>query len=161
MERVVYGAISEKEEDCITYMKKCFSAINDRQKDCNWLITDFDGYPQNSKIADEFNREYSWISGEKLTKMIELEDFPWVWAVLSGFNKDIKLEDVLKYELPYANGNPDFWKKPISLQNPLASIEIVPWDGMFTLIFSTEKKVVDDFKKAFPLSENIEDYIDK
>ena len=157
MKRAVYGAINEKGEKFYTYMKKVFSAINDRQKDYNWLITNFEGYPNNTEIAEKLNKEYTWLSGDELTKIVETEDFQWIWAVLSGFDKNISLEDVLKYDLPYADGYTGFWERPITIQNPLASIEIVPWDSSLTLIFSTDCEIVEDFKKAFPYSENIED----
>jgi hypothetical protein len=35
---VVYGAINEKGEKYYTYLKKVFDAIDNKQKDYNWLI---------------------------------------------------------------------------------------------------------------------------
>ena len=93
--------------------------------------------------------------------MVNLEDFQWIWAVLSGFDKSIELSEILKYDLPYANGYSGFWKNPLTLQHPLSKIEIVPWDGVLTLILSEKKEIVDSFISCFPNSENLKDYNDK
>jgi len=80
---------------------------------------------------------------------------------LSGFEKNIDLEEVLKFPLPDAQEYEGFWKNPVSIQHPLASIEIVPWDSTLTLVISKENKIVSDFKKHYPLSEDLASYISK
>jgi hypothetical protein len=130
----MYGAILEKGEDYYTYLYKVFSGINMVQKNYNWLITDIVSYPKIKEYEDLFSKEYCWISGEQLTKILEKEDFQWIWGVLSGFDKNIDIKEVLNYSLPYADGYEGFWKNPLSLQHPLASLEIVAWDSSSTLI---------------------------
>ena len=44
---MVYGAINEKGEKYYTYLKKVFDAIDNKQKEYNWLITDCECYPNN------------------------------------------------------------------------------------------------------------------
>ena len=158
---VVYGAINENGEKYYTYLKKVFDAIDNKQKEYNWLITDCECYPDNQKIKELLNKEYCWLSGEELTEMVNQEDFQWIWAVLSGFDKSIELSEVLKYDLPYADGYEGFWNKPLTLQHPLAKIEIVPWDSSLTLILSNDKELVSSFMRCFSYSEKLEDYIDK
>ena len=158
---MVYGAINQKGEKYYTYMKKVFDAIGNKQKDYNWLITDCECYPDDKKIRELLNKEYCWISGDELTRIVQKKDFQWIWAVLSGFEKDVELSDVLKYDLPYANGYEGFWEKPLTFQHPLAKIEIVPWDSALTLIFSDDKEIVDSFINYFPYGESLEDYIDR
>lgn len=152
---MVYGAIIEQGEKYYTDLGKVFRAIENEQINYNWLITDCVCYPQNAEIDNLLVKEYCWLTGEKLTEIVEQEPFQWIWAVLSGFAKDIPLSEVLKYPLPYADGYEGFWKNPISMQNPLASIEIVPWDSSLALIFSDKKSMIDNFMKGFPLSENL------
>ena len=89
LRRKVYGAVSIEDENYYTYLKKVFDAIGNKQKEYNWLITDCVCYPDNPKTADMFRKEYCWINGEKLTELIEKEDFQWIWAVLSAFDKSI------------------------------------------------------------------------
>ena len=155
---MVYGAILERGEKYYTYLRKVFEAIVNKQNEYNWLITDCVCYPQTQSIDEKLSHEYCWLSGNELTSVVENEDFQWIWAVLSGFRKDITLANILEFPLPYADGYTGFWKNPVSIQHPLASIEIVPWDSSLTLVISNQKDLVDSFIKAFPLSEDLSLY---
>ena len=151
----VYGAILEKGESWYTYMGKIFRAIGDAQKNYNWLISDADCFPMTPEFSELLARESCWLTGEALTAMVEREDFQWIWGVLSGFPKGIPEEQVRQYPLPSADGHPGFWHNPLSLQHPLAEIEIVPWDSSLTLLLSRKKEIVEDFRAFFPLSEDL------
>ena len=157
---MVYGAINAKGEKYYTYLKKLFDAIGNRQTEYNWLITDCTCYPESPKTDAMLRKDYCWITGEELTELVTQEDFQWIWAVLSGFDKSVKLSEVLKYDLPYAEDYNGFWSKPISMQHPWAKIEIVPWDSSMTMIFSDDKGIIDSFKAAYPFSEDFEEYLE-
>lgn len=156
------GAILEKGEDYFTYMKSVFNGIKHAQKNYNWLITDLqDGMPSEFETCELYDfgmGAYTWITGEKLTELVEKDDFQWVWAVLSGFPKCVSKNQVLQYEMPYADGYPGFWKNPISIQHPLAVTEIVAWDASSVLVISEGDKIVEDFLEFFPLAEDLELY---
>ena len=49
----------------------------------------------------------------------------------------------------------------MTMQHPLAEIEIVPWDSSLTLIFSRSKDIIDDVMRNHPQSEKLEDYINR
>lgn len=154
---MAYGAINQKGERWYTQMGKIFDAIKDNQMNYNWLITDIDCVPQ--KIEDCCNgKDFCWLSGEKLTQVVREDDGQWVWAVLSGFDKRVALTEVLKYPRPYADGYRGFWTNPISIQHPLATVEIVPWDSSLTLFFSKQESLVRDFLDFFPFSEELSIY---
>lgn len=155
---MVYGAILNKGENGYTLLQKVFNAIGGIQKEYNFLITDCECCPQTQSFEKMLSADYCWLSGDELTSMVESEDFQWIWAVLSGFKKDIPLEKVLEYPLPFAVEHTGFWEKPISIQHPLASIEIVPLDSSATILISDQKDIVDRFRKAFPLSEDLATY---
>ena len=152
------GAILEKGEKFYTYLSKVFSAINNAQKDYDWLITDCECYPQSTEFEELLSKEYCWLSGEELSQMVELEDFQWIWAVLSGFKKDIPLTEILKYELPFIERYEGYWNNPFTLQHPLSSVEIVPIDSSLVLLLSEDDKTIEAFRSAFPLSEDLETY---
>lgn len=149
------SAILDKGEDFYTYMGKVFPAIDDEQLNYNWLITDCDCYPHDEKLYELFSQEYVWISGEDLTVIIQSNDFQFIWGVFSGFTKDISLEEVLKYKLPYADGNKEFWVDSVVIQHPFADIEIVAWDSSLTLFISKKDRLVQKFRQGFPLSEDL------
>ena len=58
--------------------------------------------------------------------MLEKIDFQWIWGVFSAIPKQYSEEEMLGYELPYADGNSDIYKDDsFIIQHPLADIEIV------------------------------------
>lgn len=159
---MIKGAILDKGEDGYTYFKKIFKALNNFQKDYNWLITDCEASPKRwgheIRIHQSKHGEYAWISGEELTGIIKKDDFQWVWAVLSGFDKSCSKDDVLNYEFPAADGYGGFWEEKPSIQHPLARIELVAWDSDLTLFISKDEDLVNRFRNAFPLSRDLEEY---
>lgn len=76
-------------------------------------------------------------------------------TVLTIYKKNISKEKILEYDLPHADGYKGFWENSLSIQHPLASIELVEWDSSEALIFSDNKEIIDSFRKAFPLSEDL------
>ena len=153
------GIILDKGERFFTYLGSVFSAIGNAQLSYNWLITACECYPQTDSFYKLFhNNEHCFLSGEELTAIVEAEDFQWIWAVLSGFDKSIPLEEILKYELPWADGYTGFWQNPVTIQHPLADVEIAPWDSSLVLIISKNDKIIADFKNVFHLSEDLAEY---
>lgn len=151
------GAILIKEIFFYTYMDKVFTSMEDEQMHYNWLITNYEcnDYP-DSKIP--FNQDYVWISGEELTEIVTSNKIQFIWGVFSGFKKDVLLSDVLKYSLPYADGNPNFWTKDFNIQHPLAEVEIVPWDSTLVLLISKRDCITETFMKNLPLAEDLMAY---
>ena len=152
---IIKGAILEKGEAYYTYMGKIFRAINNKQMNYNWLITDCECYPRSLEYSRLFGQEYFFISGNELTEIINDEDFQFVWGVFSGFNPDIKLDDILKYDLPYADGYEGFWINNVDIQHPLAEVEMVAWDSSFTMMISRDNQIVEDFLSYFSLAEEL------
>ena len=98
------------------------------------------------------------MTGDELTDICKNEDFQWIWGVFSGFHKSVDKEDVLKDKLPQADGYTGFWKNPISIQHPLAEIEIVAWDSSLTIIISKNDNIIEKFMKRNILAEDLEEY---
>lgn len=151
---MVYGAMDRRNHKFYTYLSKVFDAIHNEQKNYNWLITDCECYPQNKELENLFGQEYCWLSGEELSNIIEQEDFQWIWAVLCGFEKEISLEEVLKYPLPSRDYN-RYYENPVAFQHPLSSIEIVPCDSSWTLIISKRIDIIEHYLSAYPNTESL------
>ena len=149
------SSILEKGEHYYTHMHKVFQVIENEQLKYNWLITNFECYPQDEEYAGLFSEEYVWISGNRLTEIIQKEDFQFIWGVLSGFSKDVTLEEILKYDFPLADEYEGFWMDDVKIQHPLADIEIVAWDSSLTLFISKDDSLFNKFRKGFPLSEDL------
>ena len=171
---MVYGVIDRDSCRWYTYLKAVFEAIDNKQLEYNWLITATDIVAHSDRL-DALNTSVRWqykngksiavpapdyyfLSGEELTRIITLDDSQWIWGVLSGFEKNIPLDEILRYPLPEAEGYKDFWKNPPSIQHPLASVEIVLWDSSLVLLFSKNKEIIDSFRLAFPRSQNLSEF---
>jgi hypothetical protein len=151
----VKSAILQKGEHFYTHMGKIFKAIENGQLKYNWLITDFECYPLDKSINEIFTPEYVWLTGEQLTEIIRKEDFQFIWGVFSGFPSEVTLEEVLKFDLPFADGYKGFWVDEVGIQHPLAQIEIVAWDSSLTLLISRDDSLVQKFRNNLPLSEDL------
>ena len=152
------GIILNKGEEYYTQLKLFFKAIDNIQENYNWLITDYECYPENEKYAKIFNGNPVWISGKELTKMMINEDFQWIWGVLSGFEKNISKDEVFRHASPIANGYEGFWSNSISIQHLLADLEIVAWDSSLTLFISKEDKIVEKLRTHLVLAEDLQKY---
>ena len=155
---MIYGLIDRKNQKVYTYMRVVFKAIGNAQENYNWLITDCECYPKSTEIAQMFDQEYCWLSGKELSHIAAQEDFQWIWGILCGFEKDIPLEEVLKYPLPLARDYDGYYHNPVSLQHPLSSVEIVPFDSSWTLIVSKDKMIVDRYLSCYPKAEDLSQF---
>lgn len=152
---MIYGIIDRKNHKSYTGMSSVFQAIDNAQKQYNWLITDCECYPEDEKIQQLLDQEYCWISGDELSAVVDQEDFQWIWGCLCGFSKDITIDDILKYPLPSSQDYDGYYQNPISLQHPLSSVEIVPCDSSWTLIISKDKAIIDSYLKSNPKCEEL------
>lgn len=152
---MTYGIIDRKNHKYYTYMSKVFQAMDHAQLQYNWLITDCVCYPKNKEIEKLFDQEYFWLTGDELSGIIEQEDFQWIWGCLCGFQKEITIEDVLKYPLPSVEDYNGYYQNPVSLQHPLSTVEIVPCDSSWTLIISKNKAIMDSYLKRNPKCEEL------
>lgn len=144
--------ISEKEEKYYTHMLKVLNSIGGRNLEYNWLITDIEAYPQDDGELDKLisENDYLFLSTDELITMLEKKDFQWIWAVFSAIPKEYTKEEVLKYELPFADGNYDIYKENIFvIQHSLADIEIVAEDSSSVFIVAKDDEIANKFKEVY------------
>ena len=170
---MVYGVIDKESRPWYTSLGDVFAAIDNRQNDYRWLITDTEilARGEGAEVLDTGvhwqveNGEpiavpaprYHVLSGEELSAIVSRDDAQWIWGVLSGFEKKVSLEDILKAPLP-ETGYEGYWTDPPSMQHPLSSIEIVPFDSSLVLLLSKRKEIVDSFRAAFPLCQDLREF---
>ena len=154
---MVYGVIDGNSHRFYTYLQNVFPAIRNAQRSYNWLVTDCFCNVSNP-IQEEIDRQgYCWLSGEDLTRFAQQDQTQWIGAVFSGFEKDIPLSEILKYPLPEWE-HPGFWYNPLTLQHPLATVELVPWDSAYTLLLSKNRQLIGDYRQAYPKSQDLAAY---
>ena len=152
------GIILDKGQTNFTHLKEFFVKLGDFQNEYNWLITNCECYPEEKKYYDMLVEGNCWLSGEQLTELVVSEDPQWIWGVLSGFKKNVTEEEVRRYDEPWADGYGGFWENPVSIQHPLADIELVSWDGSLFLAISKNDDLIQKYKEEFPMSEDLEEY---
>lgn len=150
--------ISVGDKSGYTMMLKVINAIGGRNLNYNWLITDIEAYPQKGlgEIDDELysylnENDYVFISNSDLLDILEKNDFQWIWGVFSAIPVNYSKEEVLKYDLPFAEDNGDIYlDNNFVIQHPLAEIEIVAFDSSCMHIVSKDKDICDCLKLVYP-----------
>lgn len=152
------GIVIDRGERYYTFLQKLFESMNHVQRNYNWLITSHECWPKNEAYAEILSAEFCWMTGDQLTEMISQEDFQWIWGVLSAFPKEIAKEMALEYELPEAEGCRGIWQNPVTIQHPLAEIEIVAWDSKLTVVISKDDRIIDLLREQYVLAKDLQKY---
>lgn len=157
---MAYGVIDKRSRCYYTYLADIFSALNDKQKDYNWLITDCEIAAHSDELDKLNSGKYHFIDGDELTHLVEKDNSQWIWGVLCGFDKNISLDTILEYKIPSLE-NPALWEKEIKMLHPRSSIDIIPFDSSFVIIQSATKDIIELIGKSFPECEDLQVYNSK
>lgn len=156
----VFGAILEKGESFYTDLSRVVRGIGGFPAGYHWLIT-------NAELNIDvpiFDRAYLWWSGEELSRFQKQFEPQWIWGMICGFPAGVSLEEVLRSPLPRCSNEGDaemYFNNPIGMQHPLSEIEIFAYDSSAVYLLSRRKEIVQRFRSAFPLSEDLETWNDR
>ena len=157
----MYGRILAGGGRFYTYLGPLFAAIGQRQEQYNWLITDFEGRISSGRVCQlnhwNLTEGHAWIDGGTLTRLAGQGNAQWSWGVFSGFDRSVTLKQALEYDLPWADGNPGFWKNPSRSAPPGADGDRGLGNAS-TILISRDQKAVLQFAAAFPDSMDLERY---
>lgn len=131
-----------------TDMGLVLKSFKGKENEYNWLISNFE---LNQYPEDIFNRDFIWISGDELSDKLDKNDIQFIWAVFSGFKKDIIINLNEVEEFP----KPMFDEKSLSIQHPQAQVEIICFDSTFTLLKTKDEEVSKRFKEFFNEAEDL------
>ena len=140
-----------------TKLKLIFDSLEGKAKDFNWLITSHEVYTDNEVL----NKDFIFISGEELSKIVKEDDIQFIWGIISGFPKetDVNLED-LKI-VPNFDGEWRYSKENLLPQHPLATIEIVCVDSSYTIIISKDRDLSNRILRRYPKAEDLNEFNNK
>ena len=155
---IMKGTLINSDAQAHTYLRDIFDTINVDYHKYNWLISYPECYPAEDSFSDLFKKDYCIITGEDLFELVQKEDPQWIWGVLSAIPKRYSSAEIMKYALPTADGNETLWHNPITMQNPLAEIEIVAWDSSLTIVKSICDDIIDIITKKQPHAVDLEQY---
>lgn len=145
----------------LTDLRLVFEAFGGRQREFNWLITDLElnHYPPGLPYgSDDRSLDARWLSGAELSQIVEENDIQFIWGVLSGFRVGVAIDVATLSTYPYADGNRALWEPTVSIQHPLAEVEIVCWDSTATLLLSRDDDLTERFRRFFPEAVDLNEY---
>jgi len=144
-----------------TDLRLVFEAFGGRQREFDWLLTDLElnRYPPGLAYRPESrSSDARWLSGTELSEIVNTQDIQFIWGVLSGFPPGIAVDAVKRDTYPYADGNRALWAPNVSIQHPLAEVEIVCWDSSATLLLSRDDDLTGRFRRFFPEAVDLNEH---
>ncbi len=146
------GFLVRKGEKYYTYFTQLFLEVPDLHTKYNWLISDVE-CNINWCNKEQIEENCYWFEGEELLTLLKTREIQWIWGVFSGIPKEIPFSDIQIKHVPYANGNPDIWRKPITIQYSLAEVELIAWDSTLTVFIGKSKSLIEKIRKIYPFAE--------
>lgn len=137
-----------------TDIKLIFDALDGRQREFNWLITEHECYswPSNEDI---FNKEIVFLSGDELTNMVTHNNIQFVWGILSAFDKSINIDINNLSVIPTFDGEWKYGGENVHTQHPLATAEIICVDSSYTIFLSKDEDLSNRFLRHYSDAQDL------
>lgn len=147
--------ISAKDFKYYTMLKKVLYDLELADKNHWWLISDIVAYPHKKEYEELIDKDsYLLISTRDLVRMLEDDDFQWIWGVFSLIPAEYSKEEILKYALPQMDdlqeGQYNPFKDAPRLQHPLAKCEIYAYDSTCMFMITDDAALLARFKNCYP-----------
>ena len=154
MNGLIIGSTKPENAPCIS---KVFPLLKHSACNYNWLVSDYEcnHYPSEKILI---NKDYVWLAGTELENILKSNTIQFIWGVITAYEKDILLEQVLEYPLPCSEEYVGFWMPDVTMQNPLSKIEIISLDSSLLLIIAESQEIIVNFAKAYPDSQDLTKY---
>jgi hypothetical protein len=144
-----------------TDLRVVFEALGGRQREFNWLLTDLElnCYPPGLTYRPDVRASGTrWLSGTELSEIVEEHEIQFIWGVLSRFRLGVAIDVTTLGTYPYADGNRALWEPNVSIQHPLAEVEIVCWDSTATLLLCRDDDLTQRFRRFFPEAVDLNEH---
>lgn len=137
-----------------TDIKLIFDALEGRQREFNWLITEHECYRWPSG-EDVFNERIVFLSGDELTDIVTHNNIQFVWGILSAFDKSTDIDTNNLSVIPTFDGEWKYGGEDVRTQHPLAVAEIVCVDSSYTIFLSRDEDLSNRFLKHFSDAQDL------
>ena len=137
-----------------TDIKLIFDALEGRQQDFNWLITEHECYswPPDKDI---FNERIIFLSGDELTNIVTHNNIQFVWGILSAFDKSINIDINNLSVIPTFDGEWKYGGEEVNTQHPLAIAEIICVDSSYTIFLSKDEDLSNRFLRHYSDAQDL------
>lgn len=137
-----------------TNIKLIFDALEGRQREFNWLITEHECYGWSSD-DDVFKEEIVLLSGDELTDIVTRNQIQFVWGILSAFDKSTDIDINNLSVIPTFDGRWKYGGEDVQIQHPLAIAEIVCVDSSYTIFLSKDEDLSNRFLKHYSDAQDL------
>jgi len=119
---------------------------------CSWLpwMTN-----ESAKVDERFLTRALLLDGKELLRILSSNEIQFRWAVFSALGAGSKPAMI---DLPFADGNPNFWRGSPAPQLNGANFEIVCWDSSRVLMIGVGEDVAAEFKAFFAETVDLDEY---
>ena len=144
----VWGARLERDGQYHTSLKRVFAALEGRQIGFDFLLLGVEAYPLEHEEFEAVNQTPRWISGAELTRMVETEDFQWVWGALLAYPAGCGRAEVLaqvRALCPPGPHDEESWSARRQFEQTGAAFLILAADSSLTELVSADRGLIDLF----------------
>ena len=144
----VWGARLERDGQYHTSLKRVFDALEGRQIVFDFLLLGVEAYPLEHEEFEAVNQTPRWISGAELTRMVETEDFQWVWGALLAYPEGCGRAEVLEQVRALCPPGPpdeESWGVRRQFEKTGAIFLILAADSSLTELVSEDRGLIDLF----------------
>ena len=147
--------ISTKDFEYYTMLRKIVFDLELADKEYWWLICDIEACPRKKEYEEFiYHEDYLLVKTSDLMKILEDEDFQWIWAVFSVIPFHYTKEEILNYKLPHfrwvKEGDYNPYTDTPQLQHPLAEFELYAEDSSSMFLIADNEDLLNRFKKSYP-----------
>ena len=137
-----------------TDIKLIFDALEGRQREFNWLITEHECYCWSSD-KDIFNEGIVLLSGDELTDIVTHNNIQFVWGILSAFDKSTDIDINNLSVIPTFDGEWNYGGEDVHTQHPLAIAEIVCVDSSYTIFLSKDEDLSNRILRQYSDAQDL------
>jgi len=143
----------------VTYPYEVFKHIEKYVKSLNWRITN--AACGGGDYVFPFEEKWdNFIDGETLYELIKQHsDIQWWWGSLSGFPKEVPVDEVKKNPVVDLQMEQPYLKDKLHHLEPLAVFELIAFDSTETYVLVDSPEIADLLYKSFPNAESLEKYV--
>ena len=143
-----WNARLERDGQYHTSLKRVFDALEGRQIGFDFLLLGVEAYPLEHEEFEAVNQTPRWISGAELTRVVETEDFQWVWGALLAYPEGCGRAEVLEQVRALCPPGPpdeESWGVRRQFEKTGAIFLILAADSSLTELVSADRGLIDLF----------------
>ena len=151
------------EDKYVTHPYNIFKHIETYIRRLNWRIANIECYSATTDYQFPFE-DYDdyFIDGDTFFNLLKVHpEIQWVWATISGFEKNISWEEIKKNPPIDISTELTFWENGLHHLEPLSVFELIAFDSTETYVMIDDNNIAEKLIRNSPKAESLEKYVRK